>query len=195
MKRVLKTHVLCLYNSILPSSLLMFKCYKCYFSPGSVISRHVQFCGQRNWLCKLLPDSKYISPDCGINEGTIIFCLSISRLSDLFLSRLADRSPGGVPQEVIRAASKCSASDQSSSGWVWDQQTKRRTLMMQSFFVCYRFPSLTASFGSAAVHITMRTCPNAFACVYDCLETICVPVVGIYLCNYIFNALCVGSQH
>lgn len=44
-------------------------------------------------------------------------------LSGLFLSCPADRSPGRVPQKVIRAASKCPAPDQSSSGWVWDQRT------------------------------------------------------------------------
>lgn len=32
--------------------------------PGSVVSRHVQFCGQRNRLCKLLPDGeRHVSPD------------------------------------------------------------------------------------------------------------------------------------
>lgn len=49
-------------------SLLMLKIL--FSPPGSVIRRHVQFCGQRNWLCKLLPDSKYTSGDCGIREKT-----------------------------------------------------------------------------------------------------------------------------
>lgn len=52
-----------------------------------------------------------------LSEETEIFCLSITSLSGLFLSFCpADRSPGRVPQEVIRAASKCSSPDQSSSG-------------------------------------------------------------------------------
>lgn len=40
----------------------------------------------------------------------------------LCVSGLADRSPGRVSQKVTRASSKCSAPNQSSSGWVWDQQ-------------------------------------------------------------------------
>lgn len=98
---------------------------------GSVISRHVQFCGQRNWLCKLLPDSKctHVSKTDKKEKETHY------RLPFSVCLCLADRSPGRVPQEVIRAASECSASDQSSSGWVSDQHA--------AVLFCYSF-SLTA---------------------------------------------------
>lgn len=59
------------------------------------------------------------------NQNILFVHHSLSLVSvSLSLSRLADRSPGRVPQEVIRAASKCSAPDQSSSGWVRGQRTR-----------------------------------------------------------------------
>lgn len=57
----------------------------------------------------------------------------------------ADRSPGWVPQEVIRAAAECPAPDQSSSGW--DTHTLIHTHTPAGVcFMCW-------------VLITVRTCP------------------------------------
>lgn len=50
--------------------------------PGSVVSRYVQFCGQRNRLCKLLPDGEcHVSPDWGFYwMATQISCLFAENL-------------------------------------------------------------------------------------------------------------------
>lgn len=95
--------------------------------PGSVVSRHVQFCGQRNRLCKLLPDGEcHVSPDWDCYwMATQISCLFAENLRVcvcVFTS--ADRSPGRVSQKVARASSKCFAPNQSSSRWVWEQRPR-----------------------------------------------------------------------
>lgn len=114
---------------------------RCSFSLGSIVSRYVQLYGQRNWLCKLLPDGKY-STGVGFDFMNRALLVHHSR-SGLSLMVLADRSPGRVPQEVIRAASEYTAPDQSSSGWV-----SHRLLARSHTPACFQIWSFSHTIGN-----------------------------------------------
>lgn len=77
--------------------------------PGSALSRHVQLCGQRNRLCKLLSDCEYRRNRNEEKKTQMATCELTSISPQCLLA--ADRNTSRVSQEVVRDSPQRAAPD------------------------------------------------------------------------------------